>query len=72
MCVQGVSGGKKCSFFGKFSVLCFLETLVLRFGLLPYYSRFNQLIGNKCPKFHNRLSGSYFFKLTLVSDCLEL
>ena len=37
MCVQGVSGGKKCSFFGKFSVLCFLETLVLRFGLLPYY-----------------------------------
>ena len=27
----------KCSFFGKFDVLCFLETLVLRFALLPYY-----------------------------------
>ena len=31
MCVSvgkkcGVSGGKKCSFFGKFGVLCFLET----------------------------------------------
>ena len=31
-----VSGGKKCSFFGKFGVLCFLETLVLRFALLPF------------------------------------
>ena len=32
-----ISGGKKCSFFGKFGVLCFLETPVLRFPLLPYY-----------------------------------
>ena len=31
-----VSGGKKCSFFEKFGVLCFLETPVLRFVLLPY------------------------------------
>ena len=31
-----VSRGKKCSFFGKFGVLCFLETPVLRFALLPY------------------------------------
>ena len=34
-----VSGGKKCSFFGKFGVLCFLVTPVLRFALLPYYRR---------------------------------
>ena len=27
------------SFFGKFGVLCFLATLVLRFVLLPYYRR---------------------------------
>ena len=27
--------GKKCSFFEKFGVLCFLETPVLRFALLP-------------------------------------
>ena len=29
-----VSGGKKCSLFGKIGVLCFLETPVLRFTLL--------------------------------------
>ena len=34
-----VSGGKKCSFFEKFGVLCLLETHVLRFALLPYYRR---------------------------------
>ena len=28
-----VSGGKKCLFFRKFDVLCFLETPVLRFAL---------------------------------------
>ena len=32
-----VSGGKKCSFCGKFGLLCFLETLVLRFALLLHY-----------------------------------
>ena len=31
--------GKKCSFFGKFGGLCFLETPVLRLALLPYYRR---------------------------------
>ena len=36
-----VSGGKKYSFFGKFGVLCFLETPVLTFALLPYYRRGN-------------------------------
>ena len=34
-----VSGGEKCLFFGKFGVLCFLVTPVLRFALLPYYQR---------------------------------
>ena len=34
-----VSGGEKCLFFGKFVVLCFLVTPVLRFALLPYYQR---------------------------------
>ena len=32
-----ISGGKKCSFFGKFGVFCFLITLILRFALLSYY-----------------------------------
>ena len=35
MCVY-VSGGKKCSFFEKIGVLCFLESPVFRFALLPY------------------------------------
>ena len=39
-----VSGGKKCSFFGKINVLCFLETHVLKFALLPYYRRFNSFM----------------------------
>ena len=34
-----VSGGKECLFLGKFGVLCFLETSVLRFALLYYYRR---------------------------------
>ena len=34
-----VSGCKKCSFFGKFDVLCFLETPILRFALFTYYRR---------------------------------
>ena len=32
--------GKKCSFFGKFGVLCSLKTPVFRFALLLYYRRF--------------------------------
>ena len=31
--------GKKCSLFGKFDKLCFLETRVLIFDLLSYYQR---------------------------------
>ena len=34
-----VSESKKCLFFGNFGGLCFLETPVLRFALLPYYRR---------------------------------
>ena len=32
-------GGKKCSFFGKFDLLCFPETPVSKFAILPYYWR---------------------------------
>ena len=34
-----VLGSKKCLFLGKFGMLCFLVTPVLRFALLPYYRR---------------------------------
>ena len=33
LCIRG----KKCSFSGKFAMLCFLEIPVLRFVVLPYY-----------------------------------
>ena len=42
-----VSGGKKCSFFGKFGALCFLETPFLRFALLPYCRQFLKLAASK-------------------------
>ena len=32
----------------------------------------NHLIGNNCPEFRNGLLNSYFFKLNLGNDCLEL
>ena len=38
-----VSGGKKCAFSGKFGVLCFLVTSVLRFAILPYLLRLFRL-----------------------------
>ena len=34
-----VSGDKKRSLSGKFGLLCFLETPVLRFAYFPYYRR---------------------------------
>ena len=38
------SGSKKCLFFGKCGMLCFLVTPVLRFVLLAYYRRYNLTI----------------------------
>ena len=39
-----VSEGQKCAFFGKFGVLCFLVSSVLRFAFLSYYRRNNFLV----------------------------
>ena len=44
-------GGKKCSFFRKFGVLCFLETPILRFTLLPYYRRIALPVYARCSKY---------------------
>ena len=32
----------------------------------------NHLIGNDSPEFRNKLLDSYFFKVILGSDCLEI
>ena len=39
-----ISRGKKCSFFGKFGMLCFLETPVLRLAFLPNYRRYQMFV----------------------------
>ena len=61
---HNVSGGKKCSFFGKSSVLCFLETPVLRFALLFYYRR---IANDECNK---NISIMISFIISHYSYCL--
>ena len=39
-----LSGGKKYPFFGRFGVLCFLLTAVLRFALYSYYRRLKTIL----------------------------
>ena len=51
-----VSGCKKCSFFGKLGVLCFLVTSFLRFALSLYYRQFVEKMKLKFPAM------SYSFK----------
>ena len=65
---------KKCSFFGKFVVLCFLETSVLRFALLPYYRRVLQFT-NFPPLYEEVLLNCFYrfsrklFRRILLTDC---
>ena len=62
-------GSKKCSFFGKFDVHCFLVTPVLRLALLPYYRRnilFTFRYNLKCFLDNNEYSSmSYEFHVPL-------
>ena len=53
-----VSGGKKCLFFEKFGVFCFLETPVLRFALLPYYRQYFMCLSTKFSVISMKLIGS--------------
>ena len=64
-----VSGGKKCSSFRKFGVLCFLETSVLRFTLLSYYRRLSLVINTVNGKF---FLGAAEMKRYLYVRCLLL
>ena len=38
-CTCAYQGVRNVHFYGKFGVLCFYETPILRFALLPYYRR---------------------------------
>ena len=42
-----ISGSMKYSFFRKFGVLCFLETPILKFVLLPYYRPFRSQVKDR-------------------------
>ena len=57
-----VSEGKKCLFFGKFGVLCFLVTSVLKFALLPYYRRNENYVldGKGIPVYRRDTFPDYF------------
>ena len=51
---QGVRNVWLFFFFGKFDVLCFLVTSVLRFALLPYYQRIDiPLLLNREVRYRN-------------------
>ena len=62
-----VSGDKKCSFFRKFDVLCFLEKPILRFALLPYY-RQNVMVIEKSVD----LANMYLFKFNNRNTMLKV
>ena len=51
----------KCMFFGKFGVLCFLETTVLRFALWPYYRRYHKI-------YQETVTGFYLPIFSWISD----
>ena len=66
------SMGKKCSFFGKFSVFYFLVTSVLKFAHVPYYQR-----NGSVTRLHSvNINSGYFSKshnfLCLVHSLLLL
>ena len=64
--------GKKCSLFGKFGVLCFLVTSVLRFGLLPYFRRNVKLKFEKhSPQIANCTEATLFLKATGIRSQLS-
>ena len=51
-----VSEGKKCSFFEKFGVLCFLVTSILKFALSSYYRRLHAFYSPRKHQKWKRLS----------------
>ena len=63
-----VSRSRKYSFFGKFGVLCFLVTSVLRFVLLSYYRRF-VLKNNVIALMTKRSTTQVLIKMTKWNCC---
>ena len=64
-----ISGSKKCSFFGKFGMLCFLETTILRLPFLPNYRQYQMFVAILattlpifCGTFPNRINEANYYK----------
>ena len=62
-----ISGGRKYLFFGKFGVLCFLETPILRFALLSYYQQNRSLNCEPCNSKMNSKQFIQFHSFYLVN-----
>ena len=65
------SGSKKCSFFGKFGVLCCLKTPVLTFSLLLYfrwYHTFTWVFFPKVNSFFKNLSRTISLDKNFLSE----
>ena len=65
--IRAYQGVKKCSFFGKFGVLGFPETPVLRFALLPYYRQFTSRKFCNSTLFGNSFQRNFMSLLKLVN-----
>ena len=69
-----VSGGKKCSFFGKFGVFCFLATLVLRFGfclITDYFlHKLEKQLNDSYDNQNIDLKTDWYFRLIHLQDLL--
>ena len=82
-CTCAYQWGKKCSFVKRFGVLCFLETPILRFALLPYYRCYPVLMASQIEEdlkvhkvdnswHYKHLTANFFWKFELYKFPLTL
>ena len=82
-CTCAYQWGKKCSFVKRFGVLCFLETPILRFALLPYYRCYPVFMASQIEEdvkvhkvdnswHYKHLTANFFWKFELFKFPLTL
>ena len=82
-CTCAYQWGKKCSFVKRFGVLCFLETPILRFALLPYYRCYPVFMASQIEEdvkvhkvdnswHYKHLTANFFWKFELYKFPLTL
>ena len=60
----------KCSFFGKFDMLCFLQTTVLKFAFLLYYRRNITMTRTRLPQ--SICTTLFWWQLLIFTDWLNI